>query len=168
MTILEICDMLRAELFNTGYEYGFVLNGQKYKPDMKNGFDHEYYHLSTTIYCVQDPEITRREKIGTCVDAVLVMRWLLDKHNVPNTIWLLYNRKKNKVHTILTFEAENQTVYLELTPQSSKPWYGREIVYSNIHALLQEYESSGYDVSDVSDSIVIGQQPAFLLEKLKP
>ena len=103
MTINEICDILRAELLNTSYEYGFVVNGQKYKPNMENGFDKEYYHLSTTIYCVQNPVTTMKEKIGTCVDAVLVMRWLLNKQNIPSKIWLLYNKQKNKVHTILTF-----------------------------------------------------------------
>jgi len=166
-TINEICNVLRTELYDNGYEYGFVVNKQKYKPNMENGFDKEYYHLSTTIYCVQDPITTMKEKIGTCVDAVLVMRWLLNKHNISSKIWLLHNHKKNKVHTILTFEAENKTVYLELTPQSSKPWYGKEIIYSNEQELILEYETNGYDISDVTDFIVIGQQPEFLLAKLQ-
>ena len=166
MTIVEICDMLRVELFNNDYEYGFIVNGQKYKPNMENGFDEKYYRLSTTIYRVQEPITTMKEKIGTCVDAVLVMKWLLDKHNIPNKIWLLHNMQKNKVHTVLTFEAENKVVYLELTPQSSKAWYGKEIIYSNEQEFLREYENNGYDVSDVTDSIVIGQQPEFLLAKL--
>jgi len=134
---------------------------------MNNGFDQEYYHLSTTIYCVQDPVITMKEKIGTCVDAVLVMRRLLNKHNIPCKIWLLYNKHKNKVHTILTFEAEDKIVYLELTPHSSKACYGKEILYSNEQEFLLEYENNGYDVSDVTSSIVIGQQPEFLLAKLQ-
>jgi len=167
MIIREICNMLRTELYNNGYEYGFVSTGQKYKPNMENGFDKEYYHLSTTIYCVQDPITTMKEKIGTCVDAVLVMRWLLNKHNIPSKTWLLYNKQKNKVHTILTFEAENKIVYLELTPQSSKAWYGKEIIYSNEQEFLSEYEENDYDVSDVTDSIVIEQQPEFLLAKLQ-
>ena len=167
MTIKEIGDILRAELLNTSYEYGFVVDGQKYKPNMENGFDKEYYYLSTTIYCVQNPVTTMKEKIGTCVDAVLVMRWLLNKHNISSKIWLLYNKQKNKVHTILTFEAENKIVYLELTPQSSKAWYGKEIIYSNEQELLLEYKNNNYDVSDVTDSIVIGQQPEFLLAKLR-
>lgn len=165
-TIQEICNILRAELFNTDYEYGFVVNGQKYKPNMENGFDKDYYHLSTTIYRVQDPVTTMKEKIGTCVDAVLVMKQLLDNLKIPNKIWLLYNKQKNKVHTILTFEAEDKLVYLELTPQSSKAWYGKEIIYSNEQEFLLEYKNNGYDISDVTDSIVIGQQPEFLLAKL--
>ena len=166
MTIREICNVLRTELYDNGYEYGFVVNNQKYKPNMENGFDKDYYHLSTTIYCVQDPVTTMKEKIGTCVDAVLVMRWLLNKHNVSTKIWLLYNKQKNKVHTILTFVAEDKIVYLELTPQSSKAWYGKEIIFSNEQEFLLEYETNGYDISDVTDSIVIGQQPEFLLAKL--
>ena len=78
MTIGEICDILRTELLSKDYEYGFVLNGQKYKPNMENGFDNEYYHLSTTVYCVQDPTITMKEKIGTCIDTVLVMKLILE------------------------------------------------------------------------------------------
>ena len=97
MTICEICNVLRTELYDDGYEYGFVVNGQKYKPNMENGFDEKYYRLSTTIYRVQEPITTMKEKIGTCVDAVLVMKWLLDKHNIPNKIWLLHNMQKNKV-----------------------------------------------------------------------
>ena len=166
MTIKEICNILRAELLNNDYEYGFVLNGQKYKPNMGNGFDNEYYHLSKTIYCVQDPVVTLNEKIGTCVDTVLVMKSILDKLNVPCKIWLLCNKKKNNLHTILTFTAENKIIYLELTPQSSKAWYGQEILYSNESDLIQEYENNGYDISDITNLIIIGQQPKFLLDKL--
>ncbi len=167
MTIIEICDMLRKELLNNNYEYGFTLNGENYKPNMKAGFDNEYYQLSKTVYRVQHPFITMKEKIGTCVDVVLVMKFLLYEKNIPSKIWLLYNKKKNKVHTILTFEAENKIVYLELTPQSSKVWYGKEIVYSNEREFLREYENKDYDVSDVTDSVIIGEQPEFLLTKLR-
>lgn len=71
MTIKEICDILRSSLYNNGFEYGFILNDKKYKPNMENGFDNEYYHLSTTIYLVQEPKVTLKEKIGTCIDVVL-------------------------------------------------------------------------------------------------
>ena len=167
MTIIEICDMLKKELLNNGYEYGFVVNGKKYRPDMNNGFDNEYYQYSLTIYRVQDPHVTMKEKIGTCVDAVLVMKRILDIHGIPSKIWLLYNKMKNKVHTVLTFEAESKVVYLELTPQSGKAWYGKELVYEDEQMFLQELEKQNYEVSDVTDSIRIGQQPKFLLEKLR-
>lgn len=167
MMIAEICNLLRSELFDNGYEYGFYLDGKNYKPDMSKGFDSEYYELSTTIYRVQHPHDTIREKIGTCIDAVVVMQAILDEHNICNKIWLLYNKEKNKAHTILTFEAENKTVYLELTPQSSKPWYGKEIVYSNEQELLEEYQKYNYDICDVTDSVVIGQAPEFLLRRIR-
>ena len=32
MTIKEICDILRAKLYNNGFEYGFIVEGRKYKP----------------------------------------------------------------------------------------------------------------------------------------
>ena len=145
MTIVEICNLLRNELFDNGYEYGFYLNGKKYKPDMSQGFDSEYYRLSTTIYLVQDPCDTVREKIGTCIDAVVVMKAILDERNICNKIWLLYSKEKNKAHTVLTFEAENKTVYLELTPQSGKPWYGKEIIYSCEEEFLEENEKNNYE-----------------------
>ncbi len=167
MTISEICHFLKNELFNNGYEYGFVSDGIKYKPNMQNGFDMNYYHFSKTIYRVQDPVVTIREKIGTCVDAVLVMKMLLDLHNIKNTIWLLNKKNNNKVHTVLTFEAENKIVYLELTPQSSKDCYGKEIIYSCIEDFLCEYENADVEVNDVTNSIVIGQQPYFLLDEFK-
>ena len=167
MTIKEICDILRAELYNNGFEYGFIVNGQKYKPNMKDGFDEEYYHLAKTISLIQEPSVTLKEKIGTCVDVVLVMKSILDKLNILSKIWLLYNKRKNKVHTILTFEAENKIVYLELTPQSTKSWYGQEILYFSEQEFLQEYENNGYDISDVTNLIITGQRPYFLLNKLK-
>ena len=166
MTIKEICDILRSKLYNNGFEYGFIVNGRKYKPNMENGFDSDYYHHSITIYTVQDPSVTLKEKIGTCVDTVLAMRSILDILNVPSKIWLLYSKKKNKVHTILTFEAESKIIYLELTPQSSKTWYGQEIVYRSEQEFLLIYENSGYDISDVTNLITVGQHPYFLLNKL--
>lgn len=164
MTIKELCDILKSNLYNNGFEYGFIYNGQKYKPNRNEGFDKEYYHLSNTIYLVQDPKVTLKEKIGTCIDVVLVMKSILDKLSISHKIWLLHN--KNKIHTILTFSAESKIVYLELTPQSSKKWYGQEIVYSNEQALLQEYKNNGYEISDVTDQIIIGEQPLFLLENI--
>lgn len=166
MTIKNICDILRAELYNNGFEYGFIVDNKKYKPNRGKGFDNEYYHLAKMISIVQEPSVTLKEKIGTCVDTVLVMKSILDNLNVPNKIWLLYHKNKNKVHTILTFASENKIVYLELTPQSTKPWYGQEIVYSNEQEFLQKYKSNGYDISDVTDLITIGERPYFLLNKL--
>lgn len=166
MTITEICNILRNELFNTDYEYGFIANGKRYQPDMSNGFDKEYYQNSLTIYRIQEPNVTRREKIGTCVETVVVIKQMLDELQIPCKLWLLHNKVKNKVHTIPTFEAEGKFVYLELTPQSAKPWYGKEIIYDTEQDFLQEYERNNYDVSDVSNHIIIGEQPHFLLEKL--
>ncbi len=166
MTIKEICNILSDKLYNTGFEYGFVLNGQKYKPSMEGGFDNEYYHLAKTISIIQTPEVTLAEKTGTCIDTVIVMKSILDKLNIQSKIWLLFNREKNKVHTILTFEAENKIVYLELTPQSSKTWYGQEIIYENEQEIVQEYEKNGYEITDVTDLIIVGERPYFLLSKL--
>jgi len=162
--LAELCSLLMETLM--GYEYGFIVDGKKYKPDMSR-FDEEYYQLSKTVYLVQDPLVTMKEKIGTCVDAVVVMKYLLDEKKVPNKIWLLYNKVKNKVHTILTFEAGGEIVYLELTPQSTKECYGHALMYADENELIQSYVEKGYDISDVTDRVVVGEQPVFLLEKLK-
>lgn len=167
MTITEICNILRNELFHTGYEYGFIANSKRYQPDMSNGFDNDYYQSSLTIYRVQDTAVTRTEKIGTCVETVVLVKQLLDELHVPCKLWLLHNKTKNKVHTIPTFEADGKIVYLELTPQSSKAWYGKEIIYNNEQEFLQEYKGNNYDVTDVTNRIIIGEQPHFLLEKLQ-
>lgn len=159
--------MLRSELVDKGYTYGFILDGKKYKPNMNAGFDEAYYELLKTIYRVQDPIITMKEQIGTCVEAVLVMRKMLEAHMIPNKIWLLYNIKKNRVHTVLTFEAEHQVVHLELTPQCTKPAYGQPIIYSDEAAFLAQYQQDQYDVSDVTHRIVVGERPSFLLEKFQ-
>ena len=166
MSIKEICDILRTELYNNGFEYGFIVEGKKYKPNMDKGFDDEYDHLSKTIYTVQDPSVTLKEKIGTCVDTVVVMKSILDNLSVSNKIWLIYNKKKNKAHTILTFVAEGKAVYLELTPQSSKSWYGQEMIYSSEQELLQAYKKNDYDISDVTNLIQVGRKPYFLLNKV--
>lgn len=167
MKIIEICDILGAELMNNGYEYGFVVDGQTYKPNKQNGFDREFYHYAETISRVQAPTLTKKEKIGTCIDVVLVMRQILEEHNISSKIWLLYQKNKNKVHTILTFEAEDKVVYLELTPESNKPWYGKEIVYENEQDFLREQENNGHEVSNVTDGVIIGERPYFLLKKLQ-
>ena len=121
MNINEICVILKSELYNNGYEYGFSADGKRYLPDTSRGFDSEYYKLSCTIYTVQEPKDTMEERLGTCIDAVVLMKHMLDELNVKSRIWLLHNKDKNKAHTILTFEAEDKIVYLELTPQFSKP-----------------------------------------------
>jgi len=166
MTIAAICDVLKKELLNNGYEYGFVVDGKTYKPDMSNGFDEEYYNLAQTISVVQEPFVTMQEKTGTCIDAAIVMKHLLDELNVASKIWLLYNPKKNKVHTVLTFVAEAKVVYLELTPQSAKEWYGKELVFTDACEFCQWYEEKGYEVSDVTERVFVGERPMFLLEKL--
>ena len=166
MNIAYLCDILRKELLENGYEYGFLLNGAKVKPDFTAGFDREYDRLTRIAYRVQSPVVTRKEKIGTCIEAVLVMQELLDQQNISNKIWLLYQRKKGKAHTVLTFQAEEKTVYLELTPQSAKPWYGKELLYENEADFLQTYRQKGFEIYDVTGEIEIGQPPRFLLERL--
>ena len=87
---------------------------------------------------------------------------MLDKFGVPCKIWLLSNKNKNKKHTILTFEAENKVVYLELTPHFGKAWYGKEIIYSSEQEFFGEQAKSGWDVDDVTNLIVVGEPPSFL------
>ena len=166
MTIKDICNILRDELFNNNYKYGFVINNKKYTPNMTSGFDNEYYNLTMTIYRIQNPLVTIQEKIGTCIDACLVMKYILNEYEISSKIWLLHEKNKNKVHTILTFEAENKIVYLELTPQSNKPNYGKEILFDSIEQLLVKFKNNGIDIENVTDQLIIGEQPLVLINKI--
>ena len=94
------------------------------------------------------------------------MKALLDQQKALNRIWLLYQREKGKAHTVLTFQVEGKTVYLELTHQSAKPWYGRELVYDSEETFQQAYYQKGFEIIDVTEQIEIGQPPRFLLERL--
>ena len=167
MEIKRVCDLLRKELYNNNYEYGFYCDGKKYKPNMSNGFDSEFYNLLLTTYKVQNPIDTMREKIGTCNDVVLVMKKILDEYKIENKIWLLYKKVNNKVHTILTFNMSDKTIYLELTPQSNKPYYGKEIIYNNENELKKEFQNQGYDVIDITNDIVVGELPKFSLKLIR-
>lgn len=167
MEIKRVCDLLRKELYNNDYEYGFYCDGKKYKPNMSNGFDSEFYNLLLTTYKVQNPIDTMREKIGTCNDVVLVMKKILDEYKIENKIWLLHKKVNNKVHTILTFNMSDKTIYLELTPQSNKPYYGKEIIYNNEDELKKEFQNQGYDVIDITNDIVSGEYPEFSLKLIK-
>ena len=167
MEIKRVCDLLRKELYNNNYEYGFYCDGKKYKPNMSNGFDSEFYNLLLTTYKVQNPINTMREKIGTCNDIVLVMKKILDEYKIENKIWLLYKKVNNKFHTILTFNVSDKTIYLELTPQSNKSYYGKEIIYNNENELKKEFQNQGYDVIDITNDIVVGEHPKFSLKLIR-
>ena len=167
MTIPQICSLLQAELLAGGYRYGFTAGGVQYAPRIGSGFDADYDRLARTLYRVQPPDLTMQEKIGTCADAVLVMRHLLAPYRIPNKIWLLHRPAGGAVHTVLTFEAEGQVVYLELTPQSGKPWYGKPLCYPTQEAFLRQFAADGFEVTEVTHRIVSGQPPDFLLCKLR-
>ena len=166
MRIAEICALLRRELYDTGYQYGFYSNEKRFTPDIKNGFDAEFFHLSRTIYRIQNPVDTMREKVGTCIDTVMVMKTILDNLDVPYKIWLIYHREKKREHTILTFAAEDKIIYLELTPQSSKPWYGKEILYDNEQHFIKQFQKENYIIVEITDKIIIGDAPDSLLRCL--
>ncbi|MGE4572662.1 MAG: hypothetical protein AB7E09_07995 [Candidatus Izemoplasmatales bacterium] len=167
MEIKRVCDLLRKELYNNNYEYGFYCDGKKYKPNMSNGFDSEFYNLLLTTYKVQNPIDTMREKIGTCNDVVLVMKKKLDEEKIQSKIWLLYKKVNNKVHTILTFNVSDKTIYLELTPQSNKPYYGKELIYNNENELKKEFQNQGYDVIDITNDIAPEEYPEFSLKLIR-
>lgn len=54
MTIREICDLLKKELLNNGYEYGF-----------SKGFDEEFDRALHESSRIQAPEDTERGKFHT-------------------------------------------------------------------------------------------------------
>ena len=164
--IQKICKMLKDELLDNGYEYGFYLNGMTYKPDMSKGFDEEFFDRLLSEYRIQYPEDTRQAKVGTCNDIVVLMKAILDEQSIPSKIWLLHDRQCGKFHTVLTFYIDNKTVYLELTPQSAKPWYGKEIVFDNEQSFISEYSKDGSEVIDITEEVIIGQAPEFILSRI--
>ena len=103
MLIQEACELLKKELLDNGYEYGFYLNGTSYRPDMTKGFDEEFFGRLLTEYRIQSPEDTMMAKVCTCNDAVVLMKSILDKHSVPSKIWLLHDIHNSKFHTVMTF-----------------------------------------------------------------
>ena len=164
--IQRICQLLKDELLDNGYEYGFYLNGKTYKPDMSNGSDKEFFNLLLTIYRIQNPRDTRQAKVGTCNDTVVLMKAILDEQNVPSKIWLLHDRQREKFHTIMTFYVENKTIYLELTPQYAKPWYGKEMVFDNEQSFISEYSKDSCEVIEITDFVSVGEAPEFILSRM--
>ena len=162
MDIREICDLLKRAFLHDDFVYGFLLDGRRVVPDFSQGFDGKFDRLLRAAYRVQRPEDTLRERIGTCVDTVAAMRALLREKGVPCRVWLTTDAARGKAHTVCTFEAEGRTVYLELTPQSSKPWYGREIVYDDAQAFLDACAKAGLTVKDVTDALAPGKRPLFM------
>ena len=166
MLIQEACALLKKELLNNGYEYGFYLNGTTYKPDRTKGFDKAFFERLLTEYRIQSPEDTMLAKVGTCHDAVVLMRHILNSHGIPSKIWLLHDTRRGRFHTVLTFDLEGKTVYLELTPQSAKPWYGKEIIFDSKQSFVDKYKQNDCDVIDVTDRVFIGKAPDFLLSRI--
>ena len=166
MKIPDVCKLLKDELLDTGFEYGFFLDGKKYLPDRSKGFDEAFFNLLLTVYRVQDPADTKKMKVGTCNDAVVLMKEILDCNNVTNTIWLLHDLAKDTYHTVLTFRCEDKTVYLELTPQYNKDRYGKEQIFGADAGFIQEFEGRGYEVVDVTEEVVIGDRPDFILSRM--
>ena len=88
MTIQEARDLLKGELPDSGYEYGFYLNGAKHRPDPALGFGVGFQRALLTDYRIQNPADPQREKIGTCSDVTLLMKILPASRGVPGKIWL--------------------------------------------------------------------------------
>ena len=60
--IQSICQLLKDELLDNGYEYGFYLNGKTYKPDMSIGFDEKFFDRLLSEYRIKIREIPDRQK----------------------------------------------------------------------------------------------------------
>ena len=163
----EICQLLKDELLDNGYMYGFYLRDKRVIPNMSIGFDEEFANLLTSEYRIQKPMVSRREKVATCLDTVLIMKEILFEQDVESKIWMLFLREKRKVHSVLTFEMDEKIVYLELTPQSGKSNYGKEILFESIEGFVSYWEQQGYIVSDITELCVPGANPTSFMDLLK-
>ena len=168
MTETQLCTILKQELFDKDYDYGFFFEGKKYIPNTESGFDAAFALAMKELYRIQEPSVTMVEKIGTCLDTVLVMKALLAPMNIPNKIWLVLHCATKAPHTVLTFVSEGKVVYLELTPWSNKPWYGKELIYDDEKAFLTHFTAEGYRVIDVTDKVIPGDSPSSLLDESAP
>lgn len=64
------------------------------------------------------------------------------------------------------FELEHTDFPTKATPQSTKPWYGKEIVFDNDQSFISEYGKDGCEVIEITDSVVIGEKPEFILSRM--
>ena len=165
--IVEMCELLRKELFENGYSYGFFLDEKKVVPNISLCFDEEFYRLLTTEYRIQSPEISKREKVATCLDAVLIMKEILLNRDIESKIWMIFQEERKKVHSVLSFELLGQVVYLELTPQSGKKNYGKEILFGSEEEFVEYWEEQNYLVREITHLCEPGAEPTFFLEMLK-
>lgn len=161
----EICQLLKDELIDNGYMYGFYLKDRRVIPNTSLGFDVEFANLLTSEYRIQEPKVSRREKVATCLDAVLIMKEILSEQDIESKIWMLFLKEKGKVHSVLTFEIDGKIVYLELTPQFRKSNYGKEILFEGIEEFFSYWEQQGYIVSDITDMCKPGANPDFFMGK---
>lgn len=166
MRIQAICEVLKSELVNNGYGYGVYLDGNMYQPNRENGFDEDFFKILMTKYRIQSSEVTKQKKIGTCNDIVLLMRAILEEHRVRSKIWILCELQREKYHTILTFEAENKVVYLELTPQSDNSCYGKAFVYENEQQFIVDQVSDDVEIVEATDCIKAGISLADLVKEV--
>lgn len=166
-SIDEMCGLLRDELYENGYMYGFYLNGKRIIPDTSKGFDEEFARLITTEYRIQTPELSRREKVGTCLDAVLVMKEILSGQGIESKVRMIFQREKKKVHAVLSFELSEKVIYLELTPQSGKPNYGKELIFESEEEFIEYWEQQNYLVQDITEVCKPGANPSFFMDLLK-
>ena len=70
------------------------------------------------------------------------------------------------VIAVLTFYLEDKVIYLELTPQSGKPCYGKELVFDSEQSFMAGYINDGCEVIDVTDSVIIDEAPDFVLSRM--
>lgn len=62
---------------------------------------------------------------------------------------------------------DEKIVYLELTPQSGKSNYGKEILFESIEEFVSYWEQQGYIVSDITELCVPGANPTFFMDLVK-
>ena len=161
--IARICDLLRSELYGNGYRYGFCLDGSVVVPDASKGFDEAFGRLLAAQYRIQPPELTRKAKAATCLDAVLVMKDILRENGFDSRIWMVFDRERKKPHAVLTFTADQAAVYLELTPQSGKENYGKELVFEEEEAFIRYWEQKNCLIREITELCVPGRRPDFFL-----
>ena len=86
---------------------------------------------------------------------------ILNEKGIGSRIWLVFEQERKKPHAVLTFRADQAVVYLELTPQSGKENYGKELVFEEEEAFIRYWEQKNCLIREITELCVPGRRPDF-------
>lgn len=158
----NVCDLELEDFFKyieENIKYGFVDKfGNKHYPEEFGKLDID------SLYALQSPEQVLKSNCAWCWDEVELIRWYLDKNNIPNeTYYMEY--KDEEVHHTHTFciylkdgnwyetslcRANNvKEKLLEKVFEEYKEWLKEKFCVDVSKAVCRKYEKPKYGISAV-------------------